>query len=49
MECAEGAEGDASTGAKEKPHPPLSHQPGEGDGTPLQYYCLENPMNGGAW
>ena len=23
--------------------------PGEGNGTPLQYPCLENPMNGGAW
>ena len=23
--------------------------PGEGDGTPLQYSCLENPMDGGAW
>ena len=22
---------------------------GEGSGTPLQYYCLENPMDGGAW
>ena len=22
---------------------------GEGDGTPLQYFCLENPMDGGAW
>ena len=21
----------------------------EGKGTPLQYSCLENPMNGGAW
>ena len=21
----------------------------EGNGTPLQYYCLENPMDGGAW
>ena len=21
----------------------------EGDGTPLQYSCLENPMDGGAW
>ena len=21
----------------------------EGDGTPLQYSCLENPMGGGAW
>ena len=22
---------------------------GEGNGTPLQYSCLGNPMNGGAW
>ena len=22
---------------------------GEGNGTPLQYTCLENPMDGGAW
>ena len=22
---------------------------GEGDGTPLQYSCLENPVDGGAW
>ena len=22
---------------------------GEGHGTPLQYSCLENPMDGGAW
>ena len=21
----------------------------EGNGTPLQYSCLENPMDGGAW
>ena len=26
--------------------PPFS---GEGNGTPLQYSCLENPMAGGAW
>ena len=26
---------------------PLVH--GEGNGTPLQYSCLENPMDGGAW
>ena len=25
-------------------------EPGrEGNGTPLQYSCLENPMDGGAW
>ena len=29
---------------------PLSKEcVGEGDGTPLQYSCLENPMDGGAW
>ena len=22
---------------------------GDGDGTPLQYSCLETPMDGGAW
>ena len=25
------------------------HICGEGNGTPLQYSCLENPMDGGAW
>ena len=28
---------------------PLDNPGGEGDGTPLQYSCLENPMDGGAW
>ena len=23
--------------------------PGEGSGNPLQYYCLKNPMDRGAW
>ena len=23
--------------------------PGEGNGSPLQYSCLGNPMDGGAW
>ena len=27
----------------------LSGKGGEGNGTPLQYSCLENPMGGGAW
>ena len=26
-----------------------SHKGGEGNGTPLKYSCLENPMDGGAW
>ena len=28
--------------------PGLGRAPGEGNGTPLQYSCLENPMEGGA-
>ena len=27
----------------------LARSFGEGNGTPLQYSCLENPMDGGAW
>ena len=27
----------------------LGHGSREGNGTPLQYSCLENPMDGGAW
>ena len=26
-----------------------NNENGEGNGTPLQYSCLENPMDGGAW
>ena len=29
--------------------PGLVRSPGEGNGNPLQYSCLENPMDGGAW
>ena len=29
--------------------PELGRSPGEGNGNPLQYTCLENPMDGGAW
>ena len=28
--------------------PELGRYPGEGNGNPLQYSCLENPMDGGA-
>ena len=27
----------------------LGRSPGEGNGNPLQYSCLENPTDGGAW
>ena len=29
--------------------PGLGRSPGEGKGNPLQYSCLENAMDGGAW
>ena len=29
--------------------PGLGRYPGSGHGNPLQYSCLENPMNRGAW
>ena len=29
--------------------PRLGGSPGEGNGNPLQYSCLENPMDGGVW
>jgi len=29
--------------------PGSGRSPGEGNGNPLQYSCLENPMTGGAW
>ena len=29
--------------------PRLGRSPGGGNGKPLQYYCLENPMDRGAW
>ena len=29
--------------------PGSGRSPGEGNGNPLQYSCLGNPMDGGAW
>ena len=29
--------------------PGLGKSPGEGNGNPLQYSCLENPMDAGVW
>ena len=29
--------------------PGLGKSPGERNGNPLQYFCLENPMDRGAW
>ena len=38
-----GSEGDAGS------IPELGRSPGERNGYPLQYSCLENPMHRGAW
>ena len=29
--------------------PGSGRSPGDGNGNPFQYSCLENPMDGGAW
>ena len=34
---------------KEGSAPELGRSPGEGNGNPLQYSCLENPTDGGTW
>ena len=46
-----GLEGKASTCNAGDPGsiPESGRSPGEGKGNPLQYSCLENPMDGGAW
>ena len=33
----------------ENSHPGLGRSPGGGHGNPLQYSCLENPIDKGAW
>ena len=46
-----GSEGNASACNVGDQHliPGSGKSPGEGNGNPLQYSCLENPMDGGAW
>ena len=41
--CSAGASGEADL------IPGSGRSPGEGNGTSLQYSCLENPMDRGAW
>ena len=38
-----------NAGASAGSSPGSGRPPGEGNGNPLQYSCLENPMDGGAW
>ena len=45
-----GSDGKASAynAGEPGPVPGSGRSPGEGTGTPLQYSCLENPVDGGA-
>ena len=51
--CYDPGGSDGKAPAYNKGHPDLipgsGRSPGEGNGNPLQYSCLENPMDGGAW
>ena len=46
-----GSEGKASAckAGDQSSIPESERSPGEGNGNSLQYSCLENPMDGGAW
>ena len=46
-----GSEGKASacSAGDQSSIPGLERSPGEGNGNPLCYSCLENPMDGEAW
>ena len=51
MDFSGGSDGKASVYNAGDPGliPGSGRSPGEGHGNPLQYYCLENPMDRGAW
>ena len=51
MDHSSGSDDKASVCNAEDPGsiPGLGRSPGEGNGSPLQYSCLENPMDLGAW
>ena len=46
--CSDGKESACNAGDLDL-IPGLGRFPREGNGNPLQYSCLENPMDGGAW
>ena len=39
----------ACSGGNPGSFPRSGKSPGEGNGNPFQYSCLQNPMDGGAW
>ena len=51
LEFPGGSDGKASAYSVGDPGsiPGSGRSSGEGNGNPLQYSCLENPMDGGAW
>ena len=51
MDFPDGSDGKVSAFKAGDPGsiPGLGRFPGEGNGNPLQYPCLENPMDRGAW
>ena len=51
MDFLGGSDGKASVYNAGDPDsiPGLGRSPGEGNGNPLQDYCLENPMDRGTW
>ena len=51
MDVPRGSDGKVSAYSAGDPgsNPGSGRSPGEGNGNPLQYSCLENPMEGGAW
>ena len=51
MDFPGGSDGKASAYSAGDPGsiPGLGRSPGEGNGNPLQYSCLENPTDGRAW
>ena len=44
-----GSKESASNAGDPRTIPGLGRSPGEGNGYPLQYFCLENSMDRGAW
>ena len=51
MDSPSGSDGKVSVYNEGDPGsiPGSGRSSGEGNGNPLQYYCLENPMDRGAW
>ena len=51
MHPTDGGDGKVSAYNAEDPGsiPGPGRYPGEGNGNPLQYSCLKNPKDGGAW